>query len=96
MSNDTALTTIDNPYSPFTQFNMWYSYDLEKGYDCCGYMDRVNQVDTSYLDSEQENKVIDEVIDQIVRTDPTGLYIKVKKVDPKTNKNKKDFALCVV
>ena len=98
MSKDTALTTIDNPYSPFTQFDDWYSYDTEKGYDCCGYIDRMKQLyskDTSYLSNEEEDKVIDHILDEIVATDPTGLYLKVEKLNSK-NENGKDFKVVSV
>lgn len=86
---ETALTTIDNPYSPFSQFDDWYSYDTEKGYDCCGYIDRMKTVlkqDTTYLSEESEDSVLENVINEIVTTDPTGLFVKVEKT--KENKNK--------
>lgn len=88
MSKDTALSTIDNPYSPFSQFDSWYSFDCEKGYDSCGYLDRMNQVlknETSYLNSDEEEKLIDSAIDQIVKYDPTGMFIKVEKLDKEEN-----------
>ena len=88
---ETALTTIDNPYSPFSQFDEWYSYDTEKGYDCCGYLDRMKSVmkeDTTYLSPDSEDEILDNIIDIVVNNDPTGLYVKVQK----TNENKeKDY-----
>ncbi len=92
---ETALTTIDNPYSPFSQFDDWLNYDLEKGYNCCGYIDRVKQVfkkETSYLSNEEENKVIENCIDYIVSTDPTGNFIKVEKKGEKDDENR-DFVI---
>lgn len=88
---ETALTTIDNPYSPFSQYDEWYNYDLEKGYDCCGYMDRMSlgRLDSDSLSEEEENEIIETIIDDIVATDPTGLFIKVEKVNNK-NKNTND------
>jgi len=90
---ETALTTIDNPYSPFSQFDDWYSYDTEKGYDCCGYLDRMKSLmkeDTTYLSPEKEDTILDSIIDIIVNSDPTGMYVKVQK----TNENKeKDYKL---
>lgn len=90
---ETALTTIDNPYSPFSQFDDWYSYDTEKGYDCCGYLDRMKSLmkeDTTYLSPEKEDTILDNIIDIIVNNDPTGMYVKVQK----TNENKeKDYKL---
>ena len=29
------LTTKNNPYNPFTQWNDWYFFDLSKGYNTC-------------------------------------------------------------
>lgn len=34
MLNECALTTIDNPYNPFTQFDDWFMFDIEHNYDC--------------------------------------------------------------
>ena len=88
-----ALTTIDNPYSPFSQFDDWYSFDTEKGYDCCGYIDRMKQLsktETSYYSNEEEDKFIESLIDDIVNTDPTGLFVKVEKLKSK-NENGKDY-----
>jgi len=88
---ETALTTIDNPYSPFSQYDEWYNYDLEKGYDCCGYIDRMSlgRLDSDSLSEEEENEIIETIIDEIVTTDPTGLFIKVEKVNNE-NKNTND------
>ena len=91
-SKDVALTTIDNPYSPFSNYDSWYNYDTEKGYDCCGYIARVmelNNIQTSYLNEEEENEKINEVINRIVNDDPTGMYMKVEKLD--SIENDRDF-----
>ena len=32
MLNECALTTIDNPYNPFTQFDDWFMFDIEHNY----------------------------------------------------------------
>ena len=94
---ETALTTVDNPYSPFSQYDEWYNYDIEKGYDCCGYIDRMSlgKLDSQFLNEEDKEELIDSIIDEIVTTDPTGLFIKVEKVnnENKSENDNKDFKL---
>lgn len=34
-SKNMWLTTEDNPYNPFKQWDDWYAYDMMKGYDTC-------------------------------------------------------------
>ena len=40
---DVMLTTVDNPYSPFTQFDDWYSYDVLKGHNTCSLLARMTK-----------------------------------------------------
>ena len=46
------ITTFDNPYDPFTQFNHWFLFDTEKGYNTCAYLDRVAKVSEEFSDED--------------------------------------------
>ena len=35
------LTTRDNPYSYFDDFDKWFEFDTANGYNCCGYLARI-------------------------------------------------------
>ena len=73
-----ALTTRDNPYDPFEQFVPWFMYDVEKGYNSCGYLARI--ANTSDLLSDEENDIeVERAIDEIIRIDPINIYQKIKK-----------------
>lgn len=76
MARICALSTSDNPYNPFTDFDNWNAYDMQNGYNSCAYLARVVG-DTS---SEEENEIdenIESAIDRIVAMNLTGNYIKV-------------------
>ena len=78
-----ALTTFDNPYDPFKQFDEWFLFDVEKGYNSCAFLDRIAQ--TSDQLSDEENEVeIERAIDEIIKYDFTNNYTKVKETEEKT------------
>lgn len=73
-----ALTTFDNPYDPFDEFDNWYMFDMDHNYNSCAYLARIAK--TSDALSEQENaKEIDRAINEIVRYNPRNIYKKVQK-----------------
>lgn len=78
--NDVMVTTSDNPYDPFTQFDEWYAFDVQKGYNTCAYLGRISLTspDLSYADNQI---AYEEAIDEIVKYNLTGNYIKVYKND---------------
>lgn len=72
------LTTFDNPYDPFDEFDSWFLFDTEKGYNSCGYLGRI--VNTSEENSEEENEQeITKAIDEIIKYDFMNIYMKVEK-----------------
>ena len=72
-----ALTTIDNPYDPFEQFDSWFLYDHDKGYCSCEYLARIAK--TSEALSEKENdEEIERAIDEIIKFDFMNVYKKHK------------------
>ena len=70
------ITTFDNPYDPFTQFNHWFLFDTEKGYNTCAYLDRVAKVSEEFSD-EENNLAIERAIDEIIKYDFRNIYKKV-------------------
>lgn len=75
MANKCALTTIDNPYDPFEQFEQWFMYDNDHDYGCCAYLDRIAK--TSPQLSEEENDLeIERAIDEIIKYDFMNIYKK--------------------
>ncbi len=73
-----ALTTIDNPYDPITDFDNWYLYDEQKGYHTSSYLARLikdsDDVDPVFMEFQKE-----QAIDEILTMDQSGFYKKVEK-----------------
>lgn len=73
-----ALTTVDNPFNPFEDFNSWLEFDLEKGYNSSSLLMRIANVTDDMSDTE-ENKEIERAIDEIIEHDVRDVYKKVSK-----------------
>lgn len=74
------LTTFDNPYSPFDDFNKWFLYDSLQGYNSCGYLARIAKT-SDQLSDEENNKEIERAIDEIIKYDFMNIYKKVSSDD---------------
>ena len=74
----TMLTTIDNPYDPFTQFDDWFAFDEEKGYHSLSYLARIAKTSPDLSDYD-EYMEIERAIDEIIRLNILGIYRKVTK-----------------
>lgn len=71
-----ALTTKDNPYNPFTQFDEWFLFDVEKGYNSCSYLARITD-DSEYETEEEAMVETERAIDEIIANDFLNIYTKV-------------------
>lgn len=72
------LTTSDNPYNPFDDYDNWYAFDFQMGYHTPEYLARVC-ITSSELSEEQQRIAIEEAIDSIVTLNLLGNYRKVTK-----------------
>ncbi len=79
MENNVAmLTTFDNPFDPFEQFNSWFLFDEEKGYHSCSYLGRIAKTSDQFSE-EENNREIEKAIDEIIKYDFRNIYKKVKR-----------------
>ena len=70
------LTTIDNPWNPFTNWDEWFAWDRQAGYDTPGYLARIVRTSFDLSDADQE-QVISDAINEIVKLNIRGIYRKI-------------------
>jgi hypothetical protein len=75
---EAMLTTIDNPFSPFDQYDEWYAYDVQAGYHTTAFLGRVAKTSDQLSDADQD-AAIEYAIDEIVKENTLGIYRKVVK-----------------
>lgn len=73
-----ALTTIDNPFDPIDDYDKWFAFDHQRGYNSSEYLARIAST-SQYLTAEQNEKEIESAIDEIIELNPLQIYKKVKK-----------------
>ena len=72
------ITTIDNPFDPFDQFDDWKRFDEDHGYYTCNYLARIAETSSGLSDDEYRdavNRAVKEVYDMNI----LGIYRIVKK-----------------
>lgn len=78
--NECMLTTIDNPFNPFEEFDKWFLFDVEKGYNSCAYLARIART-SDQLTEKENNEEIERAIDEIIKFDFMNIRKKVKRTN---------------
>lgn len=74
------LTTIDNPWNPFTHYDEWLAEDTRLGYHTPSLLARVTVSSNELSEYDQELDIL-RAIDEIVTENVSGMH---RKVTPKT------------
>jgi hypothetical protein len=72
------LTTIDNPFSPLTDFDAWNAYDISSGYHTMEFLGRIVMTSDDLSEADYD-AAIDEAIDEIIFENVSGIYRKISK-----------------
>ena len=78
MSVEYMLTTIDNPFNPFIDFDRWYFFDVTQGHYTSEYIARI-AVDSALLSDEERSEEYNRAIQWILDNDVLGLYVRITK-----------------
>lgn len=83
------LTTVDNPYNPFIQFDEWNAFDESMGYYTCSYLARIAKTSDELSDTDND-EAINSAINEILFFNVLGIY---QKVTPTTFDSMKKHSL---
>ena len=72
------LTTVDNPFDPWTQWDEWFAWDQNAGYHTPGLLARVTRT-ADELSEVDQHLAIQQAIDEIVAENVLGVFRKVKE-----------------
>ena len=72
------LTTVDNPYNPFTQFDEWFAFDTQNGYNSLDYLARIANTSPDLSDYDYDLE-IETAIQEIISMNVLGIYRRVEE-----------------
>lgn len=78
MEEQCMLSTADNPFDPFKNFDEWYAWDHLHGYDSPSLLARMCP-NTNALTPNETREIINETIKRIVSNESFPNFICVKK-----------------
>ena len=70
---ENMLTTVDNPFSPFTQYDEWLVYDTRMGYHTNALLARVVK-SSDELSEPDQLLAIELAMQEIVRENVSGVH----------------------
>ena len=76
MDERVMLTTVDNPFDPFTQFDEWYAWDEEAGYHTTAFLARV-VISSDELSEYDQRLAYEEGVNEIIRENVSGMHARV-------------------
>jgi hypothetical protein len=71
------LTTVDNPFDPFTQWDEWFAWDQSAGYHTPGLLARVARMSDEMSEADQ-HIALQQAIDEVVQENVLGVHKKVR------------------
>lgn len=75
---EVLLTTTDNPYNPFTEFDQWRAYDEQVGHYTLQLLGRVC-ITSDELSELDQSRAIDHAMDEIVAENVSGVHILISE-----------------
>lgn len=78
MDTEVMLTTFDNPFDPFDDFDQWFMFDVNNGYYTCSRLARIARYSEDFSTIEDQRET-ERAIDEIIDNDFLNIYKKVTR-----------------
>lgn len=72
------LTTVDNPFDPFEEYDAWFTWDTSHDYNTAAYLSRVTRT-SDELSEADVMSAIERAMNEIILHDPLDIYVMVSK-----------------
>jgi hypothetical protein len=72
------LTTVDNPWSPFDNYDEWFEFDRSAGYDTPGLLARIAKTSFNLSDADYELSLV-QAMKEIATENVSGMHRIVTK-----------------
>ena len=76
--SEQMLTTVDNPWNPWTNYSEWFEFDHEQGYDTPNLLARVANVSLNVSEFDFESELT-EAMNEIVKLNVSGMHTLIGK-----------------
>lgn len=76
MATAHMLSTKDNPWNPWTQFDEWHAHDMQLGHHTLGYLARITST-SSELSQADQDLAVEQAIEEILRIHNNDFYVAV-------------------
>ena len=88
MNKEIMITTVDNPYDPFEQWDQWLLFDTRSGYHTNNRLAKVSII-SEQLSEQEVYDTVERGIEELIRfgaIDKEGNIVEYKKVIKETTK----------
>jgi hypothetical protein len=82
MAEEHMLTTSDNPWNPFSNYDEWYTWDTTHGYNTSSFLARITKTSVDLSDADYE-RAIEDAIEDAVTQNVTGVFVKAVRPNQK-------------
>lgn len=83
MERSLFITTTDNPFSPSTEWDQWYFYDLSQGYCTCERLAKLANTSSELSDNVNAmllESAIDALVENSIAVSKTGKIVGFRKI----------------